>query len=108
MNDLYEDFIKNIPPDKPLYDYCTCSSCKKSYTGNKKNFKYCYNSKIYRCELWNNMIVDKEFKCEFYDPIIISGLQQMMLKLVVKSYPKSIAKELVEVNSSDIFCFERE
>lgn len=80
-----------IPEDKPLYDQEDCSSCEHCYKSNKKNFKYKHNGNLYRCEIWNHMLIKENIKCQFYRQIIISGLQQLIMNTVRLAYPKSVS-----------------
>ena len=84
------DNIK-IPKDKPLYDQEDCSSCEHCYKSSKKNFKYKHNGNIYRCKIWNHMLIKENIKCQFYKQIIVSGLQQLIMNTVRLAYPKSLS-----------------
>ena len=97
MNEHLLDPI-DIPNDKPLYpDVQTCKSCNYKFLSNKKKVKYNGHDIVDRCHVWNNMIIKNEIKCEFYSPIMVSGLQQLMFKMIRLAYPSTIvAKEFKE------------
>ena len=87
----------SIPDDKPLFPgEETCKSCTHKFLSNKKKIKYTGANIANRCKVWNNMIIKDEIKCEFYSPIKISGLQQLMFSTIRLAYPSIVAKEYKE------------
>ena len=85
-----------IPEDKPLYDFQDCKSCTNSFPSNTKNKKFACNGVVLRCKVWNNIITKN--KCEFYSPIMVTGIQQLMFGLIRQVYPQTIRSDFVETD----------
>ena len=85
-----------IPEDKVLSEIQDCSSCLNCFNSSKKKVKYIYYDAVRRCKIWNNMIIEENIKCDFYKPIMVSGIQQLMMLTIRRAYPNTIASNLVE------------
>lgn len=68
-----------IPEPKPLSDKRTCEFCQH-YQWLKNKYR--------GCEVWNLRNYGTKFSCEFQTPIMIDGLQQVMLGLIREIYPR--------------------
>jgi hypothetical protein len=71
-----------IPPSKRIGDRDVCKFCS-NYVPIGSNLKK------FGCYVWNYRPYVEDFSCEFYDPQMISGLNQLMMDLVKEAYPKS-------------------